>query len=187
MRLRSGIKLVAAFTISLVLAGCAGEPIYRPFTILYDLKISFTGDTWDGRIIPDGQQCPAFGGTGSTPGLSIENIPPEANALVLEFSNKSHLPLDKGGQGSIGYRFDSGTHKVIIPPVPGNTFDLPKPFFVISAHRKPFQNQPGAYLPPCSGGKGNYYYLVVKAIRMPESIEIPAELLGQGKITLGRY
>ncbi len=187
MRPGLGIKLLAVLAISMVLSGCAGEPVYRPFTILHDLKISFTDAGWDGKTIPKGQQCPMYGGNGSTPGLIIDNIPPEANALILEFSNKSHLPLDKGGQGRIGYRFDPGTLKVVLAPVPGNTFDLPKPFFVIGAHRKPFQSKPGAYLPPCSGGKGNYYYLVVKAIRMPESLEIPAELLGQGKVALGRY
>ena len=187
MKLGTEIKLVVTLAVSLVLYGCAGETAYRPFTILYDLKISFTDNTWNGKTIPTGQQCPTFGGKGSTPGLTVENIPPQANALILEFSNKSHLPLDKGGQGRIGYRFNPGTHKIVLPPVPGNTFDLPRPFFVIAAHRKPFQSKPGAYLPPCSGGKGNYYYLVVKAILLPESLEIPAELLGQGKITLGRY
>lgn len=187
MRLSIQLKLVVTLAVSLVLYGCAGETAYRPFTVLYDLKISFADDTWDGNTIPAGQQCPTFGGKGSTPGLTVENIPPQANALILEFSNKSHLPLDKGGQGQIGYRFIPGTHKIVLPPVSGNTFDLPEPFFVIAAHRKPFQSKPGAYLPPCSGGKGNYYYLVVKAILLPVSLEIPAELLGQGKIALGRY
>ena len=180
-----GLVLVAATV--LALTGCASEPAYRPFTILYDLEISFSDAAWDGKTIPSGQQCPAFGGNGTTPALIVGNIPPTANVLILEFSNKSHLPLDKGGQGRIGYRFEAGTPRIALPAIPGNTFDLPEPFFVIAAHRKPFQYKQGAYLPPCSGGKGDYYYLVVKAVRLPDSFEEQGEIVGQGKLFLGRY
>ena len=187
MRIRPRDLIAVAALALLAIGGCAGEPVHRPFTILYDLKVSFTDTAWNGKTIPAGQQCPAFGGKGATPGLTIQNVPPKANALILEFSNMSELSLDKGGQGRIGYRFTPGSQTLALPPVPGNTFDLPEPFFVIAAHRKPFQNSPGAYLPPCSGGKGDYYYLVVKAIWLPDSPDMPPEILGQGKISLGRY
>jgi len=187
MRLSTGIKLVVTLAVSLVLHSCAGEPVHKPFTILYDLKISFTDDAWNGKTVPEGQQCGAFGGQGATPGLAIDNIPPKANALILSFNNISHILLDRGGMGKIGYHFKQGTPNVTLPPVPGSTFDLPEPFFVITAHQKPFQNKPGAYLPPCSGGKGDHYFLTVKAIWLPDSTDMPPEILGQGKISLGRY
>jgi hypothetical protein len=186
MNIRINI-LLAVIVAVLAFSGCAGEPVYRPFTILYDLKITLNDPAWNGKNIPAGQQCPDFGGQGATPALTIQNIPPKANALILEFSNKSHIPMDRGGQGRIGYRFSPGTETLSLPSVPGNTFDLPQPFFVIAAHRKPFQSQPGAYLPPCSGGKGDYYYLLVKAIWIPDSSELDSEVLGQGKLFLGRY
>jgi len=187
--MKTGIRilLAAAGFALLAFCGCAGEPIQRPFTILSDLEISFTDSAWNGKTIPAGQQCPAFGGRGATPGLRVQNIPSRANVLILAFSNMSHLPLDNGGAGRIGYRFEPGTQTLTLPPVPGNTFDLPEPFFVIAAHRKPFTNKPGAYLPPCSGGKDNYYYLVVKAVWLPETPDMTPEILGQGKISLGRY
>ena len=187
MRRNAGLKLLGALAFYLVLHGCAGKPVYKPFTILADLKISFTDDAWDGKTIPAGQQCEACGGQGATPGLTIDNIPSNANALILSFSNISHISLDRGGMGQIGYRFKQGTPSVTLPPVPGSTFDLPQPFFVISAHQKPFQNKPGAYLPPCSGGLGDLYSLIVKAIWLPDSPDMPPEILGQGKISLGRY
>jgi len=187
MRLSTGTKLVATLAVSLILYGCAGEPVYRPFRILSDLTVSFADPAWNGKNIPAGQQCPDFGGQGGTPPLMVQNIPPQANALILVFSNKSHIPLDQGGQGRIGYRFAPGTETLTLPSIPGNTFELPKPFFVIAAHRKPFQNKPGAYLPPCSGGRGDLYYVLVKAIWIPESPEMEAEVLGQGKLFLGRY
>ena len=185
--MKSCVKLVLALTLYLMLCGCGGGPVYRPFTILYDLKVSLTDPAWNGKTIPAGQQCPTYGGNGATPGLSIDNIPPGANVLTLEFSNKSHISLDWGGQGRIGYRLAPGTQTVTLPPVPGNTFDLPEPFFVIAAHRKPFQSKPGAYLPPCSGGQGDLYYVLVRAIRVPDSLEMPPEVLGRGKLFLGRY
>jgi hypothetical protein len=187
MQFRTRFLLAVIMVALMAACGCGGGPVYRPFTILYDLKVSLTDPAWDGKTIPTGQQCPAFGGQGATPGLSVDNIPPAANVLILEFSNKSHITLDRGGHGRIGYRFTPGTQTIDLPPIPGNTFDLPEPFFVIAAHRKPFQNKPGAYLPPCSGGEGNLYYLFVKAIRVPDSLEMPPEVLGQGKLFLGRY
>ena len=187
MRINTGLKTVFTLTLCLVLYGCAGEPVYKPFTILSDLKISFTDDVWNGKTIPAGQQCAAFGGRGATPGLLIDNLPPKANALILSFSNISHISLDRGGMGQIGYRYEQGTPNLTLPPVPGNTFDLPEPFFVISAHQEPFRNKPGAYLPPCSGGRGDLYSLTVKAIWLPDSPDMPPEVLGQGKISLGRY
>jgi hypothetical protein len=187
MKSNASLKTVLVLAVYLFLCGCAGRPVYKPFTVLYDLKISFTAEAWNGKTIPAGQQCEAFGGHGSTPGLSIDNIPPKANALILAFSNISHISLDSGGMGRIGYRFKQGTSKITLPPVPGCTFDLPDPFFVIAAHQEPFKYKPGAYLPPCSGGMGDNYYLVVKAIWLPDSTDMPPEIVGQGKITLGRY
>ncbi len=187
MKSCAGLKLVLALSVYLILYSCTGKPVHRPFTILNDLTINFTDTAWNGKTIPVGQQCPAFGGKGATPGLSIQNIPPKANALILTFSNISHISLDRGGMGQIGYRFKQGTPDVTLPPIPGSTFDLPEPFFVIAAHQKPFQNKPGAYLPPCSGGKGDHYSLIVKALWLPESPDMPPEILGQGKISLGRY
>jgi len=183
----TGLAFIMAFAACLVLSSCAGEPVHRPFTVLADLKISFTDAAWDGKTIPDGQQCEAFGGHGSTPGLLIDNLPPKANALILAFSNISHISLDGGGMGRIGYRFKQGTTTLTLPPVPGNIFDLPPPFFVITAHQQPFQYKPGAYLPPCSGGTGDNYYLLVKAIWLPDSADMQPEVLGRGKIALGRY
>ena len=42
--------------------------------------------------------------------------------------------------------------------------ELPSGFSVVEAHQAPTWDKAGAYLPPCSGGQGNSYYVTVKAV-----------------------
>ncbi len=72
-----------------------------------------------------------------------------------------------------------------VPPVRGHTFDLPVPFFLIEAQRAPLWDKAGAYLPPCSGGKGNEYYVTVRAVK--EVNGGIREVLGQAEVSLGQY
>ena len=67
-----------------------------------------------------------------------------------------------------------------MPSVPGHTFDLPPSFKIIEAHRGPGWDKAGAYMPPCSGGKGHAYYLTVKSI---SNDKVTAET----QIELGKY
>lgn len=178
------ITIIAAI---LLMAGCANRHLYHQMPVLSDLKITLIDPAWNGRSIPAGQQCHRDGGNGATPALRVSNIPPEANELLIEFSDKSFIPMDNGGHGIIGYHLAPGTTEVTLPPVPGHSFDLPAPFFVVSAHRRAGWDIPGAYLPPCSGGTGHYYYTTIKAIAAPEQLEQMPKMLGRGKLNLGRY
>ena len=43
-------------------------------------------------------------GIGATTALSVENIPAGANAIIVEFNDRSYQPLSyDGGHGKIGY------------------------------------------------------------------------------------
>jgi hypothetical protein len=130
-----------------------------------ELKAGFNDNAWDGSKVPAGQQCARFGGKGATPAIRVEQIPTGANALVMEFSDQTYQPMNDGGHGKIGYRIASGTRQSNIPSVPGHTFDLPAGFFLVEAQRAPAWDKAGAYLPPCSGGKGNSYLVTVKAVK----------------------
>ena len=66
------------------------------------------------------------------------------------------------------------------------SFDLPPGFFLVSAHRAAGWDIEGAYLAPCSGGKGNRYYVRVSAYVQASAEESP-QLLAAGTLTLGRY
>ena len=154
----------------------------------HQLELHFTNPAWNGENIPTGQQCRRFGGIEpKTPALEIKKIPPKANAIIIEFSDKSYAPMDNGGHGKIGYVIDQGIETVVIPSIPGHTFDLPKRFFVVAAHQAPDWDDAGAYLPPCSGGNGNIYYATVKAIYRAHSKDQKSVLLAESVINMGRY
>lgn len=148
-----------------------------------DFSASFTDPAWDGQKVPDGEQCQRFEGSGQTPELTVSGIPEGANALVLEFSDGTYQPMDDGGHGKVGFALEPGTTEVTVPRAPGHTSDLAAPFFVVAEHKAPTWDTAGAYLPPCSGGRGNRYYLTVKAVhRMGEELhELASVVLEMGK------
>lgn len=171
----------------LFMFGCATTGGYEPAANMVQLQVSFADSIWNGKTIPPGQQCKRFGGKGSTPRLIIRNIPAEANAIITEYSDRDYMPMDNGGHGEIGYKIRQGTSEANIPSVPGHTFTLPEGFFLVSAHSNPSWDTAGAYMPPCSGGKGNFYYVTIKAVYQPASKDQKAKLLGTAKFNLGTY
>ncbi|MDD4912123.1 MAG: hypothetical protein PHP57_07490 [Sideroxydans sp.] len=148
-------------------------------------KASFTDAAWDGNKIPAGQQCARFGGKGATPSLKVEQIPAGANALVMEYSDQTYQPMNDGGHGKIGYRIAGGTKRVSLPSVPGHSFDLPSDFFLVEAQRAPTWDKAGAYLPPCSGGKGNTYVVTIKAVKEIDG-KVSA-MLAETSLKMGLY
>src|SRR5688500_18097487 len=128
------------------------------------LEAKLADDAWDGVEVPEGQQCQKFGGKGLSPALAVSGIPNGASHLVLEWSDRTYPPMDKGGHGKVAYAIESGKTEVTVPSVPGHTVELPSGFSVVEQHKAPTWDKPGAYLPPCSGGRGNSYYVTVKAV-----------------------
>jgi len=130
------------------------------------LEATLADSNWGGEKIPDGQQCQKFKGDGSTPRIRVNNIPKGTNAIVVEYSDKTYKAMDNGGHGKIGYYIDERMEEVTIPPIKGHTFELPKSFFIVAPQQAPKWDKAGAYLPPCSGGKGNKYVATVKAVHL---------------------
>jgi hypothetical protein len=173
---------------SFLISACAAPAKRKEVSLLPRLEVSFADATWNGKAIPKGQQCKRFGGKNpQTPRLIVKNIPPGTNAIIMEYSDESYAPMDKGGHGKIGYRVPEGTIEKTIPSVPGHTFDLPQGFFLVAAHANPAWDKAGAYMPPCSGGRGNYYYVTVKAVNYASPDDKQPKLLGIGELSLGRY
>lgn len=149
-------------------------------------EATFADPRWDGETVPAGQQCQRFGGDHpGTPALHVTGIPAGTGALVLEFSDRSYPPMNDGGHGRIGWRIAPGSAEVTVPSAPGHSFELPDGFFIVEAHRAPGYDTAGAYMPPCSGGKGNLYAVTVKAVRDPGAPQ--AAVLGETVLDLGRY
>ena len=171
-----------------VLTSCAVTGKYKPVDNLATLDVTFVDPIWTGKIIPEGQQCQRFGGQGATPRLHVKNIPAGANTLILEYSDRdSTNVMDHGGHGVMGYRIAENTSEVIVPSVPGHTFDLPENFYLISAQARPDWDAAGAYMPPCSGGKGNWYEVTIKAVYDAKETTDTSKLLGQANVGLGSY
>ena len=153
-----------------------------------ELDVSFADPAWNGKTIPEGQQCVCFGAKNPmTPSLNIKNIPPETNVIVMEYSDRSWPPMDNGGHGKIGFKIKQGTKSVVIPSVPGHSFELPDGFFIITPHQGSEWCKAGAYQPPCSGGMGNSYYVTVKAVYQATPKSKKFTLLGQSVLELGEY
>jgi phosphatidylethanolamine-binding protein (PEBP) family uncharacterized protein len=133
---------------------------------VFALDAKFSDDAWDGSKVPAGQQCQKFGGNNpSTPQLIVSDIPSGSNALVLEYSDRDSKRMNNGGHGQIKFMLKSSASEVNVPSVPGHTFDIPAGFKMIEAHRGPGWDKAGAYMPPCSGGKGHEYYVTIKAVQ----------------------
>jgi hypothetical protein len=91
--------------------------------------------------------------------------------------------MDNGGHGKIGYRISH--EDVLVPSLPGHSFELPDGFFLVEAQRAPTWDKAGAYLPPCSGGKGNRYAVTVKAVEVSKGEVI--RVLEQTTLSMGSY
>jgi hypothetical protein len=150
------------------------------------LTLAFVDPAWDGIKVPAGQECSWAGGAGVSPALQVGNIPAGANALIVEFSDRTFKPNDLGGHGKIGLWLTQAKTSVIVPSVPGESDVMPEGMFIEEAHRST-RGKPGAYLPPCSGGQGNDYYAAVKAVYKAQADNEESRLLGQASIEMGKY
>lgn len=151
-------------------------------------SVAFADPRWDGKHIPQGEHCRKWGGNGASPALRVTGIPKGADAILVAFNDRSYRPLSyDGGHGTVGYDIADGARSALLPSVPGESHDLPGGVFMAAPHRG--STSPGtAYLPPCSGGIGNSYFAVVKAVRFadPEARQ-GIEVLGERILELGRY
>ncbi len=150
------------------------------------LTISLSDPAWNGKKIPTDQVCKKFGGTQtSSPVLSVEGIPAEADALVLSFNDESYTPMDKGGHGVVRIALNKAA-TAQVPAIPGETDNLPAGVSVVTKHRGTgWSGTGGAYLPPCSGGRGNTYSIDVSAVKT--SADGAGVTLAKGKIVMGKY
>ena len=171
-----------------MLSACLTTDRYESSFIETDLEVTIADSFWDGKSIPEGQQCVRFGGKNPmTPRLKINNIPPGTSAIIMEYSDRSYPSMDYGGHGIVGYRINKGTRSVIIPSIPGYSYELPDGFFIISSHRGSWFHKAGAYLPPCSGGRKNSYYVTIKAVSISSNNKEETMLLGKAVVELGIY
>ena len=145
------------------------------------LQVSFADPSWTGKKIPKGQHCKKFGGEGSTPELKVSGIPEGTTAIFVEFNDASYQPLSsRGGHGIVGFEYTGGG-EAALPSVPGGTKETPPGTWIVKKNRATGAWTSPGYLPPCSGGRGNRYFAVVKAVNASKKV------LAKANIKLGRY
>ena len=149
------------------------------------LSATLNDGHWGGKLVPKGQQCLKFGGNQpATPPLKISGIPVRTNLLILEYSDRSYQPMNNGGHGRMAYALSSPVQSLELPAVSGHSFDLPTGFMTLEAHRNPKWDQAGAYMPPCSGGKGNSYYVTVQAVHYDG---VKTDVLAKTILEMGKF
>ena len=150
-----------------------------------DMSAKITDAAWDGKTVPEGQQCNRFGGKAMSPTLNVMDIPAATDALIIAFDDRSYGPMNNGGHGQVIYNIAKGVGQADVPSIPPHTFDLPDGFTLLSAHKAPSWDTAGAYMPPCSGGGGNSYAIVVKAVTMDG--DKASDALAVTEVAMGKY
>ena len=177
--------LLLPLMLVMALAACKQQPSLTAIDSPAPLTVVFADASWTGDKVPAGMQCKRYGGRDSaSPALVVGNIPAGADALVVQFNDLSYQPLSRnGGHGSIKVAVPAGAAQVTVPSVPGETYDVPAGVEIYKPHRATGGSMgKGAYLPPCSGGRGNTYVADVLAVDSAKGM-----ILGTARIKLGTY
>jgi hypothetical protein len=95
--------------------------------------------------------------------MKISNLPSGASWVFVKYNDRDYRPLSRnGGHGVISYPVKGSSANIY--SVPGLIGKLPGKAKVISAARGTRKYASKGYMPPCSGGGGNRYFAIVKAI-----------------------
>lgn len=188
---RVGLSLVA-LTAAASLAACgdkasapadtAAAPAAAPAAPAAPMAVAFADPAWDGQKVPQNQWCQKFKGSGATPALTVSNVPDGTSAIVVAFNDETYQAMNNGGHGAVRFAVTPANGSVSLPSVPGETDALPAGVTTEKAHlASDYSGTGGAYLPPCSGGKGNTYTATVTAL------SAGGGKLGESRIVLGTY
>ncbi|WP_122892761.1 hypothetical protein [Arcobacter peruensis] len=144
------------------------------------LSATFADDIWKKTAVPKTEVCSNFNTkAGSTPSINLENIPANTDKIMLTFSDETFSGMRDGGHGIVSYAVPTNSSSLTIPSMQGETFTLPVGFTSVVKHRgEKYKKTPGAYLAPCSGGKGNTYSVVIKAMSKDKILDATSLTLG---------
>ena len=168
---------------SFFISGLVSSFLFASSLMASDIDVSFSDEKWNGKIVPIDEVCSDYNvEAGSTPALFIDNLPDNSYKVILQFNDKTFTKMDDGGHGILSYKINEGSLNVEIPPQIGETFELEDGFEVVTAHTGTrFNKKAGAYLAPCSGGKGNTYTVDISIVDQENNI------LSAKELVLGKY
>lgn len=158
------------------------DPVIEEPTLV-TMNVSFVDPIWDGVTLPAGQECKKNGGDGSTPEMSLTNVPAGTVEFQVEYNDLDFRGEETGGfHGIIGYTHAGGTEATLIK-VPGD-IDTGYP-----TGTRLIQNNKGfgawtslGYLPPCSVASQTHRY-AAKIF----AVDADGNTIGEGDIQLANY
>ena len=132
----------------------------------FAMDVKFNDAAWNGKKIPEGQQCLNYDGKNpATPSMTVSNIPMGAESLVFVYNDVSNKRMQHGGHGIVEFNRPEGATSAEIPRVFGHTYEVPVGIEMVAEYRSRTGEAGGAYKPPCTGGKNHLYTVDVQARR----------------------
>jgi hypothetical protein len=124
---------------------------------------------WDGKVVPPDQICQLRGGAGTTPPMTVTDLPQGTVRLQVEYNDMSYYSMAfDGGHGVLS--FDAAPPRADLASVAAMTAQLPAGVRVVTPSRATGRYASDGYLPPCSGGRGHMYSATVKAMDASDQI-----------------
>ena len=147
----------------------------------FAMDVTFDDAAWNGKKIPEGQQCLNYEGKSpATPRMTVSNIPAGAESLVFVYSDVSNKRMQHGGHGMVEFALLKDATSAKIPRVFEHTYEVPVGIEMVAEYRSRKGEAGGAYKPPCSGGKNHLYTVDVQAWQGDM-------VLAETTVEMGRY
>lgn len=168
------------------LTGCIKNEVKPNMT---KLSVNFADSKWNSEKVPSDEVCSDFNLKGAkSPRLLITNLPKRTNKIILTFSDDTFSGMNNGGHGVISYEITGYKKSIVIPSISSETFTLAKNFKSVKSHRgTQWGKTAGAYLAPCSGGRGNTYSVKIEAIHDFNIKDKKPLLLGSDSLVMGIF
>ncbi|WP_201554824.1 RNA-binding protein [Psychrobacter immobilis] len=132
----------------------------------FAMDVKFNDAAWNGKKIPEGQQCLNYDGKNpATPSMTVSNIPMGAESLVFVYNDVSNKRMQHGEHGIVEFNLPEGATNAEILRVFGHTYEVPVGIEMVAEYRSRTGEAGGAYKPPCTGGKNHLYTVDVQARR----------------------
>ena len=132
----------------------------------FAMDVKFNEAAWNGKKIPEGQQCLNYDGKNpATPSMTVSNIPMGAESLVFVYNDVSNKRMQHGEHGIVEFNLPEGATSAEILRVFGHTYEVPVGIEMVAEYRSRTGEAGGAYKPPCTGGKNHLYTVDVQARR----------------------
>ena len=147
----------------------------------FAMDVKFNDPAWDGKKIPEGQQCVNYNGKNpATPNITVTDIPTGAESLVFVYNDVSNKRMQNGGHGIVEFALPKGATSAEVPRVFGHTYEVPVGIEMVAEYRSRAGEAGGAYKPSCSGGKKHLYTVDVQAWQGDT-------VLAETTVEMGRY